>query len=74
MSHHLINCKSFGPPRYFRPICIRHRHGYYGGPAGYEETDDPQAKPRTLIIQAWRDGEITLAEARDELDMEENHD
>jgi hypothetical protein len=27
----------FGRPTYFVPICIQHPHGFYGGPAGYQE-------------------------------------
>ena len=61
---------TFGPRRYWRPICIRHPHGFYGGPVGYEETDDPNIGPR--IVEGWRRGEITLAEARDALDWVEN--
>ncbi len=26
----------FGATTYFVPICIRHAHGYLGGPAGYQ--------------------------------------
>ena len=30
---------TFGPPRFFVPICIRHRHGFIGGSVGYQEVD-----------------------------------
>lgn len=30
MPHHNPNLR-FGPRRYFAPICIRHKTGYYGG-------------------------------------------
>ena len=40
---------TFGPRRYWRPICIRHPHGFYGGPAGYEETTDPDIGPRIVV-------------------------
>ncbi len=66
----------FGKPQHYRPVCIRGRHGFLGGPAGYELTDDPTAGPIELpdgpIVAAWRRGEITLAQARDALDREEN--
>ena len=39
---------TFGPPVLFRPVCIRHPHGYYGGPAGYERTGDKNAGPLVL--------------------------
>ena len=40
----------FGPRRYFVPISIRHPHGYYGGPAGYQEMRQGEAKERAPII------------------------
>ena len=38
-----------GKTRIFRPVCIQHPHGFYGGPAGYEKTDDKTAGP--LIVK-----------------------
>jgi len=29
-----------GPPRRYVPVCIRYPLGFYGGPAGYEESED----------------------------------
>lgn len=56
---------TLGPPHIFRPVCIRREFasrryppGYYGGPAGYEETDDPGAE--TLILVAVMDGKVPL--------------
>lgn len=65
--------KTFGPPRYFRLVCIRHPHGFYGGPAGYEEVPATERNVGPLIIEAWRAGEIPLHVARDALDWEETH-
>ncbi len=73
---------TLGPPKLFRPVCVRHRHGCIGGPIGYERTTDPGDGP-ILIDQEWgcyvesviaalRRGEITLAAAEDELDRREN--
>ena len=45
---------TFGPPIYLRPVCILHPHGFYGGPAGYERTDDPSCGP--LIIETKHTG------------------
>lgn len=38
-----------GPPRYFRPVCIRYSLGFKGGPAGFVEVDGPDYGP--LIIE-----------------------
>jgi len=40
---------TFGPPKLYRPVCIRHPHGFYGGPAGYERTEDPNSGPLILV-------------------------
>ena len=73
---------TFGLPIHFSPVCVRHRHGFYGGPIGYERTTNPGGGPIEIdlewgryvesVIAAWRRGEITLVEARDELDRREN--
>lgn len=49
MPHHNPNLR-FSGRRYFAPICIRHKHGYYGGPAGYREMSLMEAKVRSPII------------------------
>ncbi len=41
----------FSLPRYFVPICIRHQHGFYGGPAGYQEMTKAMARAWSPIIQ-----------------------
>ena len=42
---------TLGPSRYFVPICIRHPHGFYGGPAGYQEIrDKAEAEARAPIV------------------------
>ena len=41
---------TFGPTRYFVPVSVRHPHGFLGGPRGYEETEDKDAK--TIIVEA----------------------
>lgn len=60
-----------GRTRIFRPVCIlrqfasrRYPPGYSGGPAGYEEVDDPAAE--TLILVAVIDGKAPL-KRQDEL-------
>lgn len=73
---------TFGSSMNLRPVCIRHRHGYIGGPVGYKRTADPGGGPVVIdlewgryvesVVAAVRRGEITLAEARDELDRTEN--
>ena len=63
---------TLGRTRLFRPICIQHPHGFYGGPAGYEETTDPSAK--TLILKAIMDGKVPLFVAEDMLDSLENQE
>jgi hypothetical protein len=40
---------AFGPARCFVPVCIRHKHGFYGGPAGYQEMPKSEAKERAPI-------------------------
>lgn len=41
----------FGPPTYFVPTCVRHRYGFYGGPAGYQQmTDRRMARVAAPII------------------------
>ncbi len=41
----MIDVLTFGPARYFRPVCFRYPEGFRGGPAGYEETDNPDGGP-----------------------------
>ena len=41
---------TYGPTRYFVPVCVRYPHGFLGGPDGYEETEDKDAK--TIIVEA----------------------
>ena len=75
---------TFGPPFYLRPVSVRRRHGYIGGPIGYERTTNPGSGPIEIdqewgryvesVIAAVRRGEITLAEAEDELDWKERND
>ena len=60
----------FGQKRYFRPVCILRRIGFYGGPAGYVETDDPDAGP--LIIRAIETGDPPLWRVEEILDAREN--
>ena len=40
---------TYGPARYFVPVCVRHPHCFLGGPDGYEETEDKDAK--TIIVE-----------------------
>lgn len=42
---------TFRAPTYFVPICIRHEHGYYGGPAGYQEIRDKAEAARRGAIE-----------------------
>ena len=32
-----VDVLTFGPIRYWVPVCIRGPHGFYGGPSGYHE-------------------------------------
>ena len=41
-----------GPPRLFRPICIRQACGFIGSPAGYVEVGPDQAHTGPLIVDA----------------------
>lgn len=61
---------TLGRPRYFRPVCVRYRNGYLGGPTFYEETDSPGATP--LILAAMKAGRLPLWRAREILDQLEN--
>jgi len=61
---------TLGRSRYFRPVCIRRRNGFSGGPSFYEETDSPAATP--LILAEVRAGRLPLWKARDILDRLEN--
>ena len=73
---------TFGPPIYLHPVCVRRRNGFIGGPVGYQRNYDPSGGPIVIdqewgryvesVIAAWLRNDITLAEARDELDREEN--
>jgi len=60
----------FGRSRYFRPVCIRRRNGFSGGPSFYKETDSPAATP--LILAEVRAGRLPLYEAENILDRLEN--
>lgn len=46
---------SQGPPRYFRPVCVRRSFGFYGGPSGYKEADTPDGG---AIDVGLDDGEV----------------
>jgi len=61
---------TFGRERHWRPICIKGPHGFYGGPAGYVETDDPNTT--ALIVEAGRTGEPPLWRVKRELDRRKN--
>jgi len=39
---------TFGPPRYFRPVCVLRRLGFVGGPSGYRETESGEGGPLVL--------------------------
>jgi hypothetical protein len=41
LSFQLENQDQFtvGPPRRYVPVCIRHAHGFEGGPSGYIESE-----------------------------------
>jgi len=74
---------TFGLPFYLRPVGVRRRNGFCGGPVGYERTTDPTGGPVIIdlewsryvesVIAAVRRGEITLREAEDELDWREGN-
>ncbi len=40
----------FGRTIHLVPICIRGPHGYYGGPAGYQQMPAMEAQKRKRII------------------------
>ena len=42
---------SEGPPRYYRPVCIREWCGFLGGPAGYERSSEEEAKQGPVILE-----------------------
>ena len=46
---------TLGPARYFVPICVRHPHGFYGGPAGYQEMSKSLAVKSAPIIIPWHE-------------------
>jgi len=39
-----------GPPRYFRPVCVRTPQGFVGGPSGYHEVSEKEAKGAGPIV------------------------
>lgn len=45
---------TIGVARYFVPVCIRHSHGYYGGPAGYEEVTEENHNHGPIIVDRTR--------------------
>ena len=45
---------TFGPTRYFVPVCVRHPHGFLGGPRGYEERQPDDARGLKTIIAEVR--------------------
>ncbi len=40
----------FGQTIHLVPICIRHEHGFYGGPSGYQVIPRKEAWERSSII------------------------
>jgi len=44
------NDRTVGPRRYFVPVCIRTKLGFIGGPSGYCETTEENAKGARPII------------------------
>ncbi len=40
----------FGQTIHLVPICVRHEHGFYGGPAGYQVMPRNEAMKRCPII------------------------
>ena len=45
----------FGRAHYWVPICILHPHGFYGGPAGYQEMSFNLARKQSPIILVYDD-------------------
>ena len=43
---------TLGPPRYFLPVSVRHPHGFYGGPIGYEEVMEEELPKGPIMIEA----------------------
>jgi hypothetical protein len=43
---------TLGPPRVYRPVCVRHPWGFIGGPIGYELADGDQADVGPIVIRA----------------------
>lgn len=54
---------TFGPTRWFRPICFRRKDGFLGGPGDYVEISQPTAKVGALIVD--------MRTIEDELDRKE---
>jgi hypothetical protein len=47
---------SFGPPRYFVPVCVLTQHGFIGGPSGYKEVSANRVPEGPIIIEHEVDG------------------
>jgi hypothetical protein len=58
-----MKAKRFGPPRYFRPICVLHKFGFLGGPSGYEEVPGKDYGPRILDATDGERREVRAARA-----------
>jgi len=42
---------SFGPPRYFVPVCVRRSWGFLGGPSGYCEVPADDLPDGPIVIK-----------------------
>ena len=51
MSEHF----TYGSPRVFVPICVRHPLGFIGGPDGYEERTIDHVDDEPIIVVAEQD-------------------
>jgi len=65
---------SIGRVHIYRPVSVRYRHGYLGGPACYVRTDSPDGGPLILtedqarILAEVKAGRLALHRAEELLD------
>ena len=52
---------TFGPPKFFCPVCIRWPWGFMGGPSGYEEVEENGANQGPVILDARKDDDESIS-------------
>ncbi len=55
---------TFGPTRWFQPICFRLEHGFLGGPGDYQEISQPPEGTGAMNVDMREDPQAEYEASR----------